>query len=162
MTDYRNEASLGEREQILRNDQRVRSGSTFFDHTHSEEGGRFAKPTNVIGSTPTVQYPRLPENSWTNDPVPPEAPLGIDVNAIEPVGESFEVAASLQALGDATEAVAQSSPLAGATATPVSNDPSLTGGAEAPSEVLAPADGEPPAIPPLPEPLREPKRRSPR
>jgi hypothetical protein len=96
--------------------------------------------------------------NWSVDPAGIEPPLNIDVNAVEPCGEKFEI----EALGDVTEAVAQSSPLAGATATPVSNDPSLTGGAEAPSEVLAPADGEPPAIPPLPEPLREPKRRSPR
>ena len=40
MTAYQNKSSQAEREQVLRNDARVRSGSTFLDHTHSEEGGR--------------------------------------------------------------------------------------------------------------------------
>jgi hypothetical protein len=61
--------------------------------------------------------------------------LNIDVNAVEPCGEKFEI----EALGDATEAVAQSaSPLAAVAA---------------PSEVLAsPADVERTAAIPNPKP----------
>jgi hypothetical protein len=154
MTDpgqqFRNDASQKEREQILRNDQRVRSGSTFLDHTHSEEGGRFAKPTNVIGSTPTPTYPAGP--NWSVDPTGVEPPLGIDVNAVEAVGEKFEI----EALGDATtETVVEAqsaSSLAGATATASVDDPSRTGGAEAPTAAASPR-GEPPAIP-NPKPTR--------
>ena len=133
---FRNEASQKEREAVLRNDQRVRSGSTFLDHTHSEEGGRFAKPTNVIGSTPTVQYPRLPSGPWA-DPVqvPPEEPLGFSVEDHEPVGMIPEIQASLkaEALGDVpgvaqcgatTEAVAQSAPPEAGAERSIVSDPS--------------------------------------
>jgi hypothetical protein len=112
MTAYQNKSSQAEREQVLRNDARVRSGSTFLDHTHSEEGGRFAKPQTVIGATPTVQYPMAAPN-WSVDPVGPEPSLGFSVDQHEAVGEFGEVQASIQELGDG-EAVAQSSPLAAA------------------------------------------------
>jgi hypothetical protein len=111
MTNYRNEATQKEREQVLRNDKRVTS--TFLEHTHSEEGGRFAKPQTVIGATPTVQYPMAAPN-WSVDPTGVEPPLGIDVNAVEPCGEKFEI----EALGDATSAGPQpvAPPLAAAVA----------------------------------------------
>jgi hypothetical protein len=72
--------------------------STYFGHTHDEAGGRFQKqvPTNVSGKDPATLYPKLPTSShWSNDPVPPEAPLGIDVTETPIVGESFEVEQSL-------------------------------------------------------------------
>jgi hypothetical protein len=50
---YHQNADQREREAVLKND--ARAASTFLDHTHSEEGGRFAKPQNVIGSEPTPQ-----------------------------------------------------------------------------------------------------------
>ena len=93
MTAYQNKSSQAEREQVLRNDARVRSGSTFLDHTHSEEGGRFAKPQTIIGSDAVVQYPMAAPN-WSVDPVGTEPPLGFDVNQIEAVGEKFEIEAS--------------------------------------------------------------------
>ncbi len=38
---------------------------------------------NVVGNAPVPEYPRLPANSpWAADPVPPEPPLGEDVNAL--------------------------------------------------------------------------------
>ena len=73
--------------------------STYRDHAEAnadlELGGRFAKltPTTVTGSTPTHQYPKLPADSPFNQAatmVPDEPPLGIDINAMEPVGEHFE------------------------------------------------------------------------
>jgi hypothetical protein len=101
---YNNNASQAERAETLENDRRVQR-DTFHTRANAEldleNSGRFSKPHAVIGLD-SVEYPTLPENSWTNDPTPTEPPLGIDVNAMEPVGESFEVAASLEALGDAT------------------------------------------------------------
>jgi hypothetical protein len=55
-----------------------------------ETGGRWAKPT--------IGVPELPAASpWSRDPVGIEPPLGIDVNAMEPVGEHHEVERSLRA-----------------------------------------------------------------
>lgn len=61
-------------------------------------GGRFAlvqKPANVIGSGP-VSYPTLPQDAPSNQlaMMPDEPPLGIDINAMDPVGEVFEQEAS--------------------------------------------------------------------
>jgi hypothetical protein len=109
VTDYRNDTSQKERAEVLKNDRAVQK-NTFLSHTHSEEGGRYAKPQTVIGATPTVQYPMAAPN-WSVDPTGVEPPLGFDVNTVEPCGEKFEI----EALGDG-EAVAQSSPLAAAVA----------------------------------------------
>jgi hypothetical protein len=74
--------------------------STYFAHAGDVElemGGRFAKvlPTTVVGSEPVVKYPKLPEGSpWAKDECPPEPGLGIDVNAMEALGEPHEQAAS--------------------------------------------------------------------
>jgi hypothetical protein len=96
---YRVDATQKEKAAILKSDQRVRSGSTFLDHTHDDEGGRFAKSRTVIGSEATAQYPMVGPN-WANDPTGVEPPLGFDVNAIEPVGEYGEIQASLIAVDD--------------------------------------------------------------
>jgi hypothetical protein len=47
-------------------------GSTFFDHTHDDRGGRFSEAARrermanpqVIGAEPAAQYPKLPA-SWS-------------------------------------------------------------------------------------------------
>jgi hypothetical protein len=141
---YRNEAT--QRERVLRNDQR----HTFQSRAIAENDdvrGRWAEinKSNVVGATSTPQYPAGP--NWSVDPTGVEPPLGIDVNAVEPCGEKFEI----EALGDVTTVFDGQSvalPLAGATVPASVDDPSRTGGAEAPKAVLAsPADGEPPAIP---------------
>src|SRR5215472_17188854 len=79
-------------EQKLRNAQRhSKDASTFQSRAISEADevrGRFAQinKSDVVGSTPTPEYPRLPDASpWHHDPVPAEECLGIDVNALEPV-----------------------------------------------------------------------------
>jgi hypothetical protein len=70
--------------------------STYFSRAGDVElelGGRFAKltPTTVTGSDPVSKVPRQPEGSpWANDPLGTEPPLGIDVNAVEVVGEPHE------------------------------------------------------------------------
>ena len=156
MTDpgqlFRNDTSQKERAEVLKNDRAVQK-NTFLSHTHSEEGGRYAKPQTVIGATPTVQYPRAAPN-WSVDPTGVEPPLGIDVNTVEPCGEKFEI----EALGDPTTPEASTAvdiaqpqpvalPLAGAKANASVDDPSRTGDAEAPKAVALLPVGEPPANP---------------
>ena len=165
MSAYQNKSSQAEREAVLRNDQRAATMQGRAQAEADDVRGRWAEinKSNVVGATPTVQYPRLPSGPWA-DPVqiPPEEPLGYDINEVPICGEPHEltalddtpnativadVAASpcgevvvssseVEAMGDATtEAVAQSAlPLAAAVA---------------PSEVNAsPADVErAPAIP---------------
>jgi hypothetical protein len=70
-------------------------------------GGRFAtlgKPS-FTGTTPGPSVPRQPPGSpWaTDDLLGPEPPLGIDVNAMDPVGEAFEVEASKSEKASATD-----------------------------------------------------------
>jgi hypothetical protein len=85
--------SQKEKREVLANDRMARN--TYFGHAGDVElelGGRFAKltPTTVTGSEPTVKYPKLESGPWAKDECPPEPPLGIDINAQEPVGEAHE------------------------------------------------------------------------
>ena len=50
--------------------------------------GRFSKLTpSVIVGRDAAQYPEQPSGSpWAADPVPAEAPLGVDVNAVSNCG----------------------------------------------------------------------------
>ena len=136
---YHQNSDQREREAVLRND-------TFQSRAQAEADdvrGRWAQEhkATVTGTGP-VQYPRLPESSWVNDPVPPEQPLGLDINTVEAVGTIPEIQASIEELGDAaTEAVRvgpqSASPLAAA---------------DVPSEVPAsPADVERAAAIPTPK-----------
>jgi hypothetical protein len=66
-------------------EQRERAG-TYFSHTHSNAGGRFAAvgAMTVVGQTPNP-YPALPDNSpWHSDPVPAELPLGYRIDQMIP------------------------------------------------------------------------------
>jgi hypothetical protein len=97
-----------ERREVLRNDQRVREqGSTYYGHTHSDLGGRFALAQGreqIIGESPTPIYPALPASSpWAGpDLVGKEPPVGYSVNALEPS------AAPGEGLGPASDADATS------------------------------------------------------
>jgi hypothetical protein len=138
-------ATQQEKAEILRNDLRA---NTFAGRAIAEADdvrGRWAEinKSNVVGATPTPQYPAGP--NWSVDPTGVEPPLNIDVNALEPVGEFGEVQASIEALGDETVVGQSASPLAGAKQQPPVSDPS-TGGAAAPKAAASP-QGEPPAIP---------------
>ena len=63
----------------------------------SELGGRFSHLTKTV-VTGVPQVPRQPPNSpFHHDAVPPEEPLGIDVNAMSTVGTPSEVSASIAA-----------------------------------------------------------------
>ncbi len=94
MTNYNNPTTQADRT------------STFLDHVSNDSGGRYAaigKPT-VIGRDP-AQYPKLPASSpFAADPVGVEPPTGVDINAMEPVGEPFEIEASLATSGAPTDA----------------------------------------------------------
>jgi hypothetical protein len=168
---YHQDADQRERERILRNDR----ANTFAGRAQAEADdvrGRWAQEhkATVIGAGP-VEYPRLPENSWTHDPVPPEGPVGVSVEDLEPVGEPREILASLETIGDPTTGSHQPAssprhdergfvgpPLAGAKANASVDDPSRTGGAEAPKAVLAPASpAEVSPRPPIPQPTRRPR-----
>jgi hypothetical protein len=72
-------------------------GETYFERAQvdleAELGGRFAKPRPMVSG----EVPEQPATSpWSRDPVGREPPLGIDVNAVEPVGEAHEIEASLR------------------------------------------------------------------
>ena len=88
------EISQAERRRVLANDRKV---STYHDAAQAsideDRGGRFKvlTPTEVVGRS-SVSYPRLPSTSPSNQAamVPDEPPLGISVDAVEPVGEIHE------------------------------------------------------------------------
>jgi hypothetical protein len=71
--------------------------STFFSHTHPDEGGRFAvsdqPPRHVVGSTSVPQY--FARSNWSTDPTGVEPPLGVRIDEMVPVGEAHEISASL-------------------------------------------------------------------
>lgn len=102
MSNPADDISQAERRRILAEERLARN--TYFGHAGDTEldlGGRFAKvtTTTVVGAGP-VRYPRQPTGSpWACDPVPAESPLGLDINAMEPVGEPHEMRP--QAAGDA-------------------------------------------------------------
>jgi hypothetical protein len=97
MTEYHNDADQSERRDLLQEHLRQRQqGSTYSAHAHmhiDDAGGRFAKtrPSLTVGSKPTVDYPGDKLPAWVTDRGPDEPPLGFSVDAMEPVGESFEV-----------------------------------------------------------------------
>jgi hypothetical protein len=95
---FRNNATMAEKEAVLRNDKRNATTLNQFATSEAREiEGRFAarEKATVVGTTehPGLTYGWGP--NWSHDPVPPEPPLGVDVHAHEPVGEFFEVEKSL-------------------------------------------------------------------
>jgi hypothetical protein len=80
-----------ERRATLDNDRKVREGSAYIDHYTQEMGGRFAQvgAATVIGST-APQYPQA-STPFQRDPVPPEEPLGYEIDRMpepEPLAPS--------------------------------------------------------------------------
>jgi hypothetical protein len=67
-SEFRNDATMEEKANVLKNDRA--NASTLHQFASSETGevgGRWAKPTQVVG-TGAPEYPRLPENSpWAQD-----------------------------------------------------------------------------------------------
>jgi hypothetical protein len=117
MTGYHNDATAVERIAVQRNDERVRKGGATYHGIAVAEadavGGRFAarERSTVIGAAPAPRYPTLPESLWGNQgaAVPPEPPLGVAVDQMDPVGEAFEIEKSLREMRD--EADPPSAPL---------------------------------------------------
>jgi hypothetical protein len=126
--EERGEAMLSKHEEqasrleILENEKRVRNPGTTFHQFGSSEAaearGRFSSISNptVIGSTPTPAS-AYPAAFLQHDPVPDEPKLGVDINAMEPVGEPHELRASIASLGPSTHS-------AKATPNPASGEPS--------------------------------------
>ncbi len=108
MTDAKpfiNNATMREKAAILKNDVRVNTlQGRAIAELEMTERGRFARQANVTAAeSAPVAFPAAP---WTRTSVPDEPPLGVDINAHEPVGEHFEVrtrptvGSSPQAVGD--------------------------------------------------------------
>ena len=95
--------SQKERKAVLENDRLVKQGtyhSFAVGSVDDERPGRFSavNRTSVTGAEPAQQYPRQPSTSpFASDPVPPEGPLGYNIDYVEPVGEAHEIASSLAA-----------------------------------------------------------------
>jgi hypothetical protein len=74
--------------------RRESKGSTYHSFAIGEAtaiGGRFAtvSKAKVVGSSASVEYPKLPAtSSWHEDPVPAEMPLGWSVNEMPVFGEA--------------------------------------------------------------------------
>jgi hypothetical protein len=106
--DFQNPASQAEKAAMLREERRLRASDHEPTTLHqmasvglSLEGGRFVSKDIIIsGSEASVRYPAA-SGPWAAGPQPGlEPPTGIDVNAMEPVGTSAEIAASLEALAE--------------------------------------------------------------
>ena len=103
------EISQSEKRRVLANDRQVMAErqrvSTYRDAAQASvddmAGGRYAvidKPS-VTGTSP-ITYPRQSATSPSNQAtlVCDEPPLGVDVNAMEPVGEPHEIVEAEQVL----------------------------------------------------------------
>jgi hypothetical protein len=139
---YQNNASQKEREEVLR--------STFQSRAIAEADevrGRWTEinKSNVVGATPTVDYPRLPSGPWA-DPVqvPPEPSLGFSVEDHEPVGTIQEIEASLGAHSASPCAHNDTTALDAVVSSAGVGEPSIVGD---PSD-----DVEPPPAPAIPNP----------
>jgi hypothetical protein len=93
---YEQDASQEERRSTLRNDQR--QASTLLDQAKLSEqldAGRYK--STIIGSEEIVRYPAA-SGPWSGPQPGPEEPLGVEINAFEPVGTPREIEASFAVL----------------------------------------------------------------
>jgi hypothetical protein len=92
---FNNDTDQQTRRQVLKD--------TYFNRAQSDAdmiGGRFKKETETR-VTGVPSYPKQPASSpWASDPVPPEEPLGYDINALPELGGASS--ASLPCAGSAT------------------------------------------------------------
>jgi hypothetical protein len=101
--------------ELTQEEKRRVQRDTLYGRAVAEQGtiqGRFAtrEQSTVIGSGP-VEYPALPPNSpWHHNPLPAEEPLGVDINAAEPVGTHAEIAKSLREARDGADPPSASLP----------------------------------------------------
>jgi DNA-binding transcriptional regulator YhcF (GntR family) len=88
-------------DRALQEDRAVNTRAAMHQLLDPTPSGRFAKALGefTVGSTPTVDYPHLPETSPWSQPQPGlEPPLGIDVSYVEPCGTQAEIERSLSAM----------------------------------------------------------------
>jgi hypothetical protein len=93
------DVSQAERRRILSEERKAKTYlSEAQINTDLELGGRFAKlpKTTVVGASPGISYPRLPQDSPSNQMamMPDEPSLGYSVETQEPTGEIWEQEAS--------------------------------------------------------------------
>jgi hypothetical protein len=73
------------------------AATTYFQRAAADDelGGRFAGQPTVIGATPDAGALYPAASDAQANPVPPEEPTGVAIDAQEPVGEMHEIEASL-------------------------------------------------------------------
>jgi hypothetical protein len=114
-------AELAERRAIIRAERQPEATFSALNKLHDPPaGGRFAKADYIVGEEQVPTYPAGP--AWGRDHSGIEPPLNLDINALEPCGEPFEVQRSIAQLGGSIAAPAISIPDGSATAT-VSSSP---------------------------------------
>jgi hypothetical protein len=93
--NFNNPASRKEREELLREAQLPTTYSKLASLGDDLGGGRFA-----VEQTKATDYPRLPAGPWSAGygDAGLEPPIGIDVTAVEPCGEQFEIERSISEL----------------------------------------------------------------
>jgi len=86
------EISQAEKRRILIEERRLRTYQGRAMADLEDAGGRYSAVTkqSVTGSTPSSAYPRMPSGPWAENEMPPEPPLGYEIDAMEPVGELHE------------------------------------------------------------------------
>jgi hypothetical protein len=119
---YDQSATQAQKAAALANDQRVRK-DTFHSREEAAHSlayqGRHAQSINLTGSWDShARHPRLPETSPSNQMalVPPEPPLGVEIDAHDPVGEYHEQFAKDEPKGPSAVSLPSDAP-AGALAT---------------------------------------------
>jgi hypothetical protein len=81
--DFRNQSSQAERRAILRQD---RDASTYHAQAKlSEQLDAARYKSTIVGNEESVRYPAA-SGPWSGPQPGPEEPLGVDLNAFEPVG----------------------------------------------------------------------------
>jgi hypothetical protein len=83
-----------ERRRIMIEERRASTYHTIAASSiNDDKGGRFAR---TIDAAQIISNPQPSGSPWSSSPVPDEPPLGYSVEAQDPVGEKFEVEASMR------------------------------------------------------------------
>jgi hypothetical protein len=114
MTSHDDEQKL--RKETAENDRRLREqerAATMHEFAMSEASldlGRYSAVSkqSVIGGEPDVAAAYPAASAAHQVQLPPEQPLGVDINSVEPCGTAVEIEASLRALASPTDAIAVS------------------------------------------------------
>jgi hypothetical protein len=141
-----------DKREVLINERKLRQGERQGTTYHAQAmagldepppEGRYAQSRYVTGSEPSTQYPAAAPPSQSQSDAGLEPPLNQDVNQVQPVGESWEIEASIaeQELGGPTRAMAPGKSL------PSAKQPSVSAAnVGSPSALVG--DGAPAVLPP--------------